>query len=160
MPICCAGPASISATASPERTRVCQPSCCTRCSNQRSHCGAATSDDAIGICWFLREIDGVPTVGHGGSTNGQFAELLLVPERDFAVVALANAGPDGIPFNQEIVRWALENYLGLVDRDPEPPPYDETRAREIVGTYENDVMTLTIRIAGGAGLRLEVRIQA
>jgi hypothetical protein len=42
-------------------------------------------------------VDGVRTVGHGGSANGQFAELLTAPERYFAVVALSNAGPDGIP---------------------------------------------------------------
>src|SRR6266508_5855268 len=43
--------------------------------------------DAIGIGWFLREVDGVATVGHGGSASGQFAELLTVPERNFAVVS-------------------------------------------------------------------------
>lgn len=111
--------------------------------------------DAIGIGWFLRHVDGVRTVGHGGSANGQFAEILTVPERDFAVVALSNAGPDGIPFNQAVVRWALQTYLGVTDRDPEPLPYDEARAREVVGSYENDVMTLTIDTSG-SGLRLEV----
>jgi CubicO group peptidase (beta-lactamase class C family) len=114
--------------------------------------------DAIGIGWFLRDVDGVRTVGHGGSANGQFAELLTVPERGFAVVALSNAGPNGIPFNQAVVRWALRTYVGVTDRDPEPLPYDEARAREVVGSYENDVMTLTIG-TDGAGLRLEVRMQ-
>ena len=111
--------------------------------------------DAIGIGWFLRDVGGVRTVGHGGSANGQFAELLTVPERDFAVVSLSNAGPDGIPFNQAVVRWALENYLGVIDRDPEPIPFDAVRAQEVVGSYENDVMMLTIG-TDGAGLRLEV----
>src|SRR6266568_582083 len=110
---------------------------------------------AIGICWFLRNVDGIHTVGHGGSTNGQFAELLLVPERDFAIVSMANAGPDGIPFNQAVVRWAIERYLGVADREPEPLPYNELRAQEIVGRYENDVMTLTID-ADKQQLRLEV----
>ena len=73
---------------------------------------ASTLGDAIGIGWFLRDVDGVRTVGHGGSANGQFAELLTVPERDFAVVALSNAGPDGIPFNQAVVRWALRDLPG------------------------------------------------
>ena len=114
--------------------------------------------DAIGIGWFLRDVDGVGTVGHGGSANGQFVELLTVPERGFAVVALANAGPDGIPCNQAVVRWALATYLGVTDRDPEPLPYDEARAREVVGSYENDVMTLTIG-TDGAGLSLEVRMK-
>jgi CubicO group peptidase (beta-lactamase class C family) len=118
----------------------------------------STLGDALGISWFLREVDGVRTVGHGGSANGQFAELLTVPERDFAVVALSNAGPDGIPFNQAVVRWALEHYLGVVDRDPEPVSYDQTRAREFIGSYDIDVMTLTIA-AADAGLTLAVGIK-
>ncbi|HEY6592242.1 MAG TPA: serine hydrolase domain-containing protein [Actinomycetota bacterium] len=115
---------------------------------------ASTVGDAIGIGWFLRDLDGVGTVGHGGSANGQFAELLTVPERDFAVVALSNAGPDdGLAFNQVVVRRALQTYLGVIDRDPEPLPYDRARAREVVGSYENEVMTLTIG-TDGAGLTL------
>jgi CubicO group peptidase (beta-lactamase class C family) len=117
-----------------------------------------TLGDAIGLGWFLREVDGVRAVGHGGSGNGQFAELLIVPERDFAVVAMSNASPDGIPCNQAVVRWALETYLGVTDRDPEPLPYDEARAREVAGSYENDAMTFTVG-TDGAGLRLEVGIK-
>ncbi|MFC1439662.1 serine hydrolase domain-containing protein [Streptacidiphilus sp. N1-10] len=119
---------------------------------------ASTLGDAIGLCWFLRDVDGVRTVGHGGSANGQFAELLMVPERDFAVVVLSNAGPDGIPFNQEIVRWALESYLGVADRDPVSLPYDEEQARQIVGDYENDAMSLVIA-SDGTALTLEVMIK-
>jgi hypothetical protein len=46
----------------------------------------------------------------------------------------------------------------VTDRDPEPVPYDEARAREIAGNYENEVMTLGIASVD-AGLRLEVRIK-
>jgi CubicO group peptidase (beta-lactamase class C family) len=119
---------------------------------------ASTLGDAIGIGWFLREVDSVPTVGHGGSANGQFAELLTVPERDFAVVALSNAGPDGTNGNQAVVRWALETYLGVTDRDQPPLPYDPARARELVGNYEMDAMTATIA-TDGSRLRLEIRIK-
>jgi len=119
---------------------------------------ASTLGDAIGIAWFLREVDSVGTVGHGGSANGQFAELLTVPERDFAVVALSNAGPDGTNCNQAVVRWALQAYLGVTDRGPEPLPYDPARARELVGNYEIDAMTATIG-TDGSRLRLEVRIK-
>ncbi|MEV8530441.1 serine hydrolase domain-containing protein [Streptomyces sp. NPDC051211] len=120
---------------------------------------SSTLGDAIGICWFLREVDGVQTVGHGGSAIGQFAEFLVVPERNFAVVAMSNAGPDGILCNQAIVRWALQTYLGVTDREPEPLPYDEARAREIVGSYDIDAMTLTISSTDGPGLLLDVRIK-
>src|SRR5205085_2867116 len=117
---------------------------------------ASNLGDAIGIGWFLHDVDGVRTVGHAGSAIGQFAELLTVPERGFAVVAVSSAGPVGSPSNKAVVRWALETYLGVTDRDPEPLLYDEARAREVVGSYENDAMTLTIG-TDEAGLRLDVR---
>lgn len=110
--------------------------------------------------------NGVRIVGHGGSANGQFADLLTVPERDFAVVAMSNAGPDnGLAFNHAVVRWALEHYLGVDDRDLEPLPYDVARAREVAGTYENDMMTLTIgtdgaRLTVEAGIKPEIRAAA
>ncbi|GAA1299318.1 serine hydrolase domain-containing protein [Saccharothrix xinjiangensis] len=119
---------------------------------------ASTLGDAFGTGWFLRDVDGVRTIGHGGSGNGQFAELLIVPERDFAVVSLANAGPDGYSFNQAVVRWALEHHLGVVDRDPEPVPHDEARAREVAGRYEIDAMDLDIA-ADGSRLTLAVGIK-
>ncbi|MFD0353426.1 serine hydrolase domain-containing protein [Streptomyces sp. NPDC127110] len=114
--------------------------------------------DGFGICWFLREVDGVRTIEHGGSANGQFAELVIVPERNFAVVVMSNAGPAGIPCNRSVVRRALEHYLGVVDKDPEPLPYDEARAREVVGDYENDAMTLAVA-TDGAELTIAVTIK-
>ncbi|GIP00579.1 hypothetical protein J14TS5_56640 [Paenibacillus lautus] len=124
-----------------------------------------TNHDALGICWFLRDVDGICTIGHSGSANGQFSELLIVPERNFAIVALSNAGPNGIPFNQAVVRWALEEYLGVVDRDPEPIPYSETRAQEIIGIYEIEAQIITIRTDGTkmtleAGIKPEIRAAA
>ena len=119
---------------------------------------SSTLGDAFGLCWFIKDIAGLRTVGHGGSGNGQFIEFLFVPERDFAIVSAANAGPAGIPCNQEIVRWALEHYLGVAEKNPEPEPYDAARAQEIAGAYENDAMTFTIA-TDGTGLSLEVLIR-
>lgn len=126
----------------------------------------STLGDAFGICWFLREVDGVATIGHGGSGNGQFAELLLVPERDFAVVVMSNAGPDaGLEFDRATVRWTLEHFLGMVERDPTPLPYDPVRAAEITGTYENEMMRLTLETDGtalaiGCAIKAEIRAAA
>lgn len=114
--------------------------------------------DALGICWFLRGVDGVRTIEYDGSANGQFARLLIVPERNFAIVCLSNADPNGIPFNQAVARWALKNYLGLIDRDPEPISFDATRAQEIVGSYQNDFMRLTIE-TDAAGIRFDIQIR-
>ncbi|MGA5040995.1 serine hydrolase domain-containing protein [Streptomyces capoamus] len=118
----------------------------------------STLGDAFGICWFVRDVGGVRTVGHGGSGNGQFAELLLVPEHDFAVVSLANAGPGGYLFNQAVLKRALELYLGVTEREPELLPHDEERAREAAGRYEIDAMNLDI-VATEGRLTLAVEIK-
>ncbi|MCX2185324.1 beta-lactamase family protein [Streptomyces sp. SKN60] len=123
---------------------------------------ASTLGDGFGICWFLRDLDGLRAIGHGGSGNGQFSELLIVPERGFAVVSLANGGPDGYAFNQSVVRWALENCLGVVEKTPEPVPYDEGRARQVAGRYEIDAMNLDLatdgtRLTLAVGIKPEIR---
>ena len=81
---------------------------------------ASTLGDAIGIGWFLRDVDGLRTVGHGGSANGQFAELLIVPERDFAVVALSNAGPMAFPSTRRSSagRWSTTWDSSTATRSP------------------------------------------
>ncbi|GAA2139676.1 serine hydrolase domain-containing protein [Glycomyces algeriensis] len=114
--------------------------------------------DGFGICWFLREIDGAATFAHGGSSVGQFADFLAVPEHDFAIVVLTNAEPGGTPCNLAVIRWALEHYLGLVDRDPEPVSFDRERAAEIVGDYEVDMMVVSI-VDEGDHLSLAARIR-
>ncbi|MGW2651640.1 serine hydrolase domain-containing protein [Streptomyces sp. NPDC001393] len=123
---------------------------------------ASTLGDGFGICWFLHDLDGRHAIGHGGSGNGQFAELLIVPECNFAVVSLANAGPDGYPFNQSVVRWALEHYLGVVEKTAKPLPYDEGQAQQVVGRYEIDAMNLDIatdgtRLTLAVGIKPEIR---
>jgi CubicO group peptidase (beta-lactamase class C family) len=118
---------------------------------------ASALGEAVGVGWFIREIDGVTTIGHGGSGNGQFAELLIVPGRDFAIVSLASSA-EGYLANQAMLRWALEHYLGLAERAPEPVPYDHARAAEVAGRYENDVMNLDIA-TDGTRLTLEVGIK-
>jgi CubicO group peptidase (beta-lactamase class C family) len=128
----------------------------------KSDLRGSTLGDAFGFGWFLNEIGGVRTFGHGGSGNGQFAELLVVPEHGFAVVALSNCVPEGYQLNQDIVKWALEHYLGVVGQDPEPVAYDAARNREVVGRYEIDAMNVDIaddgeRLTLAAGIKPEIR---
>ncbi|GAA2028075.1 serine hydrolase domain-containing protein [Catenulispora yoronensis] len=113
--------------------------------------------DALGFGWFLKTIAGVPTFGHGGSGNGQFAEVLVVPDREFAVVALSNS-PEGYQLNQAVVKWALEHCLGVVEADPEPVAYDPARNGDVVGRYEIDAMNLDIA-DDGKRLTLAVEIK-
>src|SRR5262249_41385818 len=80
--------------------------------------------DYVGISWLMRAVphgDGsVRLVGHGGTTNGQHSSFEMVPERDFAIITMTNCGPNGPQFNDAVIKWALETYLGVVEADPEP----------------------------------------
>ncbi|MEU5155231.1 serine hydrolase domain-containing protein [Glycomyces sp. NPDC021274] len=121
--------------------------------------------DGFGICWFLREIDGAATFAHGGSSVGQFADFIAVPEHDFAIAVVTNAEPGGTPCNLAVIRWALEHYLGLVDRDPEPVAFDRERAAGIIGDYEVDMMVVSVVDEGdylslAACIRPELRVDS
>jgi CubicO group peptidase (beta-lactamase class C family) len=117
----------------------------------------ASWGDAIGVAWMLREVDGVQTARHTGDTTGQHAALLLAPERDFAVAVLTNAGPGGRVLRDELVRWALEAYLGAVEREPEPIDASDERLAEYAGSYETEA--LVCRVSGHAG-RLRLVVEA
>lgn len=92
--------------------------------------------DAVGISWLLRDVDGVRIAAHGGTTNGQLSEFVMVPERGFAVISMTNCSPDGRTFNDRLVRWALERYVGVVDSDPEPVKLDAATLAPYEGRYE------------------------
>lgn len=49
------------------------------------------SGGSYGHGWSVDEIDGEPSVHHTGATPGYFAHVLLLPERNRAVVVMANA---------------------------------------------------------------------
>lgn len=110
--------------------------------------------DAIGIAWMLRDVDGVRLVSHGGDTNGHHNEFVMVPEHDFAIAVTTNCGPNGPQLNEELRRWALETYLGVTDRAPEPVARSAAELAPFTGTYETIAAVARIRVHEG-GLLLE-----
>jgi CubicO group peptidase (beta-lactamase class C family) len=93
-------------------------------------------DPRYGIVWKLRDVEGVRLVEHGGDSSGQHSAFSMVPERDYAITVLTNCGPNGQELREELVRWALEAYLGVVVRDPEPLDLDPTELAPYAGSYE------------------------
>lgn len=83
---------------------------------------------AVGLSWWLRAVDGVTIVSHGGTTAGQQSAFVLVPEHAFGITVLTNSS-QGHAAHREAIRLALELYCGIRDRDPETrvPSYDEAR---------------------------------
>lgn len=112
--------------------------------------------DYVGISWLLRDVDGVRLVGHGGTTNGQHSDFLMVPERDFAIAVLTNCGPNGPQLHHEIVRWALEAYAGVHDEDPEPVELGAGALAPYAGHYETIAARVDITVDGG---RLTAKVE-
>lgn len=104
--------------------------------------------DYVGISWLLRDLDGERVVAHGGTTNGQHSDFLLVPARDFAVISMANCGPNGSELNHRLTTWALEHFLGLEEKDPEPRPVDGATLAAYTGRYETIAAVCTITAEG------------
>jgi len=116
--------------------------------------GAALGD-YVGISWLLRDVDGHRLVGHGGTTNGQHSEFLMVPAQDFAVISMTNCGPNGPMFNEQLTTWALQTYLGITVADPEPVLLGDAALEEFAGRYET--AAVEVEITPGEG-RLSIQI--
>jgi CubicO group peptidase (beta-lactamase class C family) len=92
--------------------------------------------DAVGISWLLRDVDGVRVVAHGGTMIGQHSDFVMVPERDFGIALMTNCGPNGPQFNERVRRWALEEYIGVIERDPEPIKVGDDVLAQYTGRFE------------------------
>ena len=74
------------------------------------------------------------TIIHGGSTNGQQAYLLMLPERDFAITILSNAG-SGYALHNMVNAFALEQYFDLKNVSPKPKTLSQDDLAEYEGHY-------------------------
>ncbi|GAC1472625.1 MAG: serine hydrolase domain-containing protein [Chloroflexota bacterium] len=99
----------------------------------------------MGLSWFIRNVQGTKILAHGGTTNGQHSAFLFAPERNFAFTSLTNVGA-GARLNDEVAKWALEEYLGIA----EPEPVHEARTlqqlEEYAGEYTSTVAGLGLTI--------------
>jgi hypothetical protein len=72
-------------------------------------------DDDMGLGWHLRTVGSIRTAAHGGTFAGHILLLELVPEKNFAMAILTNAGT-GWRLIQDVERAALEAYHGAAFR--------------------------------------------
>lgn len=105
--------------------------------------------DHVGISWLLRDVHGVRLVSHGGTTLGQRAELVLVPERGVAIAVLTNSMPNGATLVTQLVRWALSAYAGVDERDPQPVDRHADDLAAYIGRYETDAEVCEVGVDSG-----------
>jgi hypothetical protein len=93
-------------------------------------------------------------VSHGGSTTGQQAQLLLVPQRDFALTILTNAHA-GIQLIDEVGGWILSTYLGIQPSAEEPLSLSQEELAVYAGSYDGSVWIATLTVEDDH-LRMEI----
>lgn len=130
-------------------TRVLSQQMLRRMQRPTVECAGNALGDAVGISWLLRDVEGLRVVGHGGDTAGQHSTFDMVPDRRFAITSLTNCGPNGGEFNERIMRWAFEAYLGVRIEDPEPLHLDDGTLAEYAGRYETIAAIADLTVADG-----------
>jgi CubicO group peptidase (beta-lactamase class C family) len=118
---------------------------------QREHARAGSICDAFGLGWQLADVGGVRTVRHGGETNGQLSEFVMVPPEHFGFTILTNAVA-GVSLNRTVTAWLLERVLAVITPDPAEgtvPCGAETLAG-YVGRYTGVLKDVSLAIEDGA----------
>jgi CubicO group peptidase (beta-lactamase class C family) len=118
----------------------------------RLHTAVVNADtrEDVALDWFVRDVDGAVSIGHGGSTAGYLTELVVVPEHDFAFVGLTNA-TNGSWVNDAMRRWTLARFAGLYDRDLGPDPSIAVEASRFVGSFVHAFAILTLSAGSEPG---------
>ncbi|HEY2848025.1 MAG TPA: serine hydrolase domain-containing protein [Pyrinomonadaceae bacterium] len=62
---------------------------------------------SVGISWFLENKDGRFIVSHGGGDDGFITQLVMVPDRKFALVMMTNTDAPNAPFLKDLMQQAL-----------------------------------------------------
>lgn len=106
--------------------------------------------------FFLQEHRGLPTVFHGGTINGFGAFMLLVPEKRFAVIVMANKTGTALGKTTE---KAMELFLPLQPKAPVSPrqkmPLTQPEMEEVAGTYRNGLLRVDLFIRDRQLIRKE-----
>jgi len=114
---------------------------------QRQQVTAGNMAPAWGLGWWIQDASGTKTIGHGGATNGQRANLVVVPSRRLAIASLTN-GSNGAAVNRVIERHLLAE-LGIPRQDPVQHPMAEAALQGFAGTYHSPGGDVSIGVEAG-----------
>lgn len=114
--------------------------------------GDRPTDKHWGLGWTLFDWDGTRAFGHDGGLNGQSSCLRIVPEADFAIVAMVNGGAGEAGLFDGLVRPLVGELIGVsAPAAPTPPaapaPVD---AAPYLGDFVDPLRTYRIEPDDGA----------
>jgi CubicO group peptidase (beta-lactamase class C family) len=107
---------------------------------------AANMAPAWGLGWWIQDASGTKTIGHGGSTNGQRANLVVVPSKRLAIASLTN-GSNGSAVNRAIERHLLREF-GVPREDPQEGVLPDEAMQVLAGRYHSPGGDVTVGIDG------------
>ena len=103
----------------------------------------------MALTWFVSDLEGVVFAEHGGGTNGQQSFFSIAPEAGFALAIVTNHAPGGSRLIRAVSRLALQLYLGVEERDPEPLELAPDQLPEYAGRYTNPFADADVRLEEG-----------
>jgi CubicO group peptidase (beta-lactamase class C family) len=105
--------------------------------------------ESMGLAWFLKDRGGVRFVEHGGTTLGQCARLVIVPEHGFAIAVLANHAL-GHAVIGHVLDLAFSEYLDVAPWKPGDFAVTREQLEEYAGSYEARAATIYLELEGDA----------
>lgn len=85
-----------------------------------------------GYGFYIKNVGGVSTVEHGGSTDGYQSDMVYIPENDLLVITLFNCYQADMDW-QILTNDLIKLYLGLTDKDVK---LSNAQLQRYVGLYE------------------------
>ncbi len=106
-------------------------------------------DGDVGLAWWIKTTNGIKFIEHGGSTLGQNAELVIAPEKRFALVIFTNGDHGGLPIHAGF-ETALKEFLDT--EEPAPVALDTTpeQLQQYVGKYVRPAMDFVVTLEDGS----------
>lgn len=108
----------------------------------------ATDPEAVGLTWYLREVQGTKIFGHSGGTNGQVTKLQIVPAHNMAFAILTNGGYGTLLINA-VSKVILEQYLGIAPSEDKHVEMSAEQLQEYVGYYEARADDVDVSVRDG-----------
>ena len=115
---------------------------------QSKQAPAGSPGESMGITWMLRQAGEVRLIGHGGAANGQMSILQIAPDRQFAICVTTNASI-GTNLCGEVVKWALENFLGVPDEEARYLDLASEELSAYTGEYQATMSKAIIELRDG-----------
>lgn len=115
---------------------------------QKPQVAAGNWADAYGFGWAIWSVGNTRLIGHGGSTNGFQAHVVLLPEQRVAIASLTNH-ESGSAAIYELETWILAERFGIQVPNPRSVTVGEAELARLAGTYEYPLARVTVRPAAG-----------